>query len=225
VKALLIAIPKSGTNMMTQVIARDCVNIPYGSALYQNVPNERTVNQLKTFEKFGRTHVGYHPTYESLFIEHGISPIFLRRDPRDVITSHYHWMKAGNPDLPKVGDGVRTMEDADPVMYMITYYGQHFRRHLPWLFVPFIHQLKYEDILEKPIQAFQGILDFFGKELCGIIGLVDPEQMMRRIKPEQCVTYRKGIIGDWRNLFTQKHLDAFNREFPKEMMEMLGYEL
>jgi len=36
-------------------------------------------------------------------------------------------------------------------------------------------------------------------------------------------TKRKGIVGDWRNLFTQKHKDYF-KEMAGQLLIDLGYE-
>ena len=91
-----------------------------------------------------------------------------------------------------------------------------------------IIRLKYEDLLEEPVQAFRIALD-------QRFGYVDMDRLrdsvkkysMRRQKEKPSIdqgTYlRKGTAGDWKNYFTKTAAELFDH-YAGEALVLLGYE-
>ena len=91
-----------------------------------------------------------------------------------------------------------------------------------------IIRLRYEDLLEEPVQALRIALD-------QRFGYVDMDRLhdsvkkysMRRQKEKSSVdqgTYlRKGTSGDWKNFFTKTAAELFNH-YAGEALILLGYE-
>ncbi|KYK25800.1 hypothetical protein AYK26_07660 [Euryarchaeota archaeon SM23-78] len=219
---LLVSIPKAGMHMFTQVVGMPHENIPYGSLIYSEAPHETTLNQIENFTGFGRTHIGYHPSYEKAISKRNLKTIFLYRDPRDLMVSYYHWIKAlghRGQSIPGLWWEVSPILDSeDPFMEMIPDWGAFIRRYIPWLFTPGIFALKYEDFISNFVRTFQEINWWLGEEPYGTAS-----QMAARINPDTCPGFRKGVIGDWKGHFKEHHIRAFD-DILGETMEFLGYE-
>lgn len=220
-RPLLISMPKSGTNMITQAIGGEHKNMPYGVDLWDSYPHRKTVKELKTFKRFGRTHIPYHPVYEVLLEEYEISAVFLYRDLRDTITSHYYWLKKLRNDIPVTVNYEKFISDDDPLMYLIAWYKYHVKRYIPWLYVPTVASMKYEDFITAPFETYERLIRVLSLDKLGIAS--HPNTLIGKLDKNICNTFRKGIIGDWKNLFQARHIDYFWRELGVSM-EAFGYE-
>ena len=209
--------------MINQAIERrNFENIHWGSLVYEPDPHPMTLETIyKSTKDFGRTHAPYHPAYEKAIRDKGILAVFLYRDPRDLMVSYYEWTKKlghTGTSIPGLIDEVTTFLEADdPFMEMMEWFGEHVRRYIPWLCVPEVLPVKYEELLGNRVVVCQRILDFWGTDRYGT-----GEQMAARMKPGTSDTFRKGIAGDWQNYFAQHHKITFECKF-KETMKMLGY--
>ena len=222
-KYLIISIPKAGTHMITQATQRrNYDNLPWGSMIYESCPNTATLDGILTGTKdIARTHASYHPEYERAIREKGIKAIFLYRDPRDLMVSYYEWVKKlghEGSSIPGLVDDVGTFLRAeDPITEMLVWFGEHIRRYIPWLCVPEVLPVKFEDLMGNRVETCQRIIDWWGTDQYGTA-----EQMAKRMKPSTSDTFRKGAIGDYQNYFTKQHNIYFEIGF-KETMRMLGY--
>ena len=211
----LISIPKSGTHIIKQISRGDHCNVPYGSMIYEEDPHPQTLIDLKQMVRLGISHLPYHPEYEKALRDINARIIFLYRDPRDLMVSYYFWIKKqgytgyGIPGLIK---NVSEFIDADdPFDVMLDFWGEHIRRYIPWMYVPGVLSVKYEDLTTD----WPTWLDKIAEHWEFRFG--EGKDMLIRISPERCQTFRKGIIGDWKKRFTMKN----NLRFIEELGDVL----
>lgn len=233
-----IAIPKSGSGMLAQAIDGRHANI--GPGMYQEderkVPPDRpTLKIMREFtEPFARSHQPYCEEYEEYYRQRGDKIIFLHRDLRDIMVSHMMYLHkwSGHRSYFNfiTGDGRLLEEVDDKLMALIKNADWLYGRYIGWRTVDFVLQLKYEDLvqrdrashfMEKKIEGFQMIIDYLG-DYAGTLQCNTPEQMIKRINPSGCNTFRKGIIGDWKNHFKERHIKAFE-DHCQGLMQDFGY--
>lgn len=93
------------------------------------------------------------------------------------------------------------------------------------------YQIKYEELVEDP-KRLGGLLQFLGvKSDPGTVDwIVDTCRFERfaegrkRGEADPNSEYRKGIIGDWRNYFTERDKEQFKRSEAGRLLIELGYE-
>ena len=88
----------------------------------------------------------------------------------------------------------------------------------------------YEDLLRDTFTEFRRLVRFFGLQVSDaeVRDIVDAHTFKRvtgRWPDEEDVTshQRKGIVGDWQNVFLPRHVKAFKRMAGDLLIE-LGYE-
>lgn len=92
-------------------------------------------------------------------------------------------------------------------------------------------EVRYEDLLERPEQEVRRLLGFLGADngeetVKRCLGAASFEKLSKGRKPgEEDATsfYRKGIAGDWKNVFTEGDRELFD-EVAGDLLERLGYE-
>lgn len=91
-------------------------------------------------------------------------------------------------------------------------------------------QLKYEDLLEEPEEEMGRLLEFLGADAseqsldqCVSAGSFEKLAGGRRRGQEAASFFRKGIAGDWKNVFTEKDKQEFKAAAGDLLIE-LGYE-
>lgn len=222
-----IAIPKSGSGMLAQAIGGEHANI--GPGMYADHPDAETFKEMRFTEPFARSHQPHHSAYEEFYRERGDKVIFLYRDLRDVIVSHAMYVDkwAGHRsyfNFP-IGEGKFLAKADDRIMELIKRSRWLYERYLGWLEVDFVLPLKYEELVNpdgsKNPEGFQKFIDYLGN-YAGTLECKSPKQMINRIDPNSCNTYRKGVVGDWKNHFKDKHIKIFWQTCGNIMRE-LGY--
>ena len=216
----LISIPKAGTHIIRQATERVSGNIPYGSMIYEADPHELSIKGIREFNRIGISHLPYHPAYERELRNRQAKVVFLYRDPRDLMISYYFWIKKlghkGSSIPGLIDDVTPILESENPFELMIQFWGEHIRRYIPWMFSPIVCPVKYEQLVQAPGYAF-GLIENHYNRTFGTA-----EEMMKRIKPHRCETFRKGIVGDWRNHFSPSTLELFMKELG-DIMKFWGY--
>jgi hypothetical protein len=92
-------------------------------------------------------------------------------------------------------------------------------------------EVRYEDLLEKPREELGRVLRFLGADADeGVVaGCVEANSFERwsqgreRGREESTSFFRKGVAGDWRNVFTEEDKRVFKEVAGKTLIE-LGYE-
>lgn len=221
-KYILISVPKSGTNMITQAIGGSHHQIDGRIQEHDRHPHPYVIKELVNFDRFARSHLPFSSFYPTLFKIMDIKGIFLYRDPRDSIVSWLYWIQregeiGGGFINFMTDEGVRVAESSDPIKWLISKSAYHWERFIGWMNVEGVLSLSYEDILENKERELQKIAEFTENSFGSV------NAMQTRINPSSCSTFRKGIIGDWKNHFTDEHTEYFNKEM-KRIMEVMGYE-
>lgn len=180
-------------------------------------------------------HFKYFPeTLEVL--GHNKVAIFLYRDPRDIIVSWakwidtdraHHWfiyvdntlfqaypqimrLKRLTLESPEVVD-MRKVED--PIMKFIEWLPGTFLAFAGWLKRPDVLKVTYEGLITDPEKELAPIAEATRDSL---------DELVERSKFRGGWTYRKGIVGDWKNEFAQEHIKAFENRY-STIMELYGY--
>jgi hypothetical protein len=92
-------------------------------------------------------------------------------------------------------------------------------------------EVRYEDLLERPEAEMARLLGFLGAEagpgtVRRCVGAASFERLSRgRKRGEEDATsfFRKGVAGDWKNVFTERDREVF-KEKAGELLVGLGYE-
>lgn len=92
-------------------------------------------------------------------------------------------------------------------------------------------EVRYESLLDRPEEEVGRILRFLGadasdRSVKACIEATGFEQTSKRKRGEEdssSVRFRKGVAGDWRNVFTERDEDIFNEKAGDLLVE-LGYE-
>ncbi len=136
---------------------------------------------------------------------------YIFRDGRDVMTSYYH-MKKPNHDIGTFNN----------------YSAPGWEKNiLGWIKEEDILKVRYEDIITKYYIIFQRIGKFLEDDSCED----NPVDLRLKSKDDQNPNlkyshreFRKGIIGDYKNEFTEKDIKIFNKKYGN-ILRKLDYEV
>ena len=241
--------PKSGTNLFNQVLSGLALNsvfslYPHGIILsYENRTGARRstdsiVSDLSKLlpGEIATGHLHALPEVSAFLIRDRIINFFLYRDPRDVVVSHAYYVTnlAENhvhhqyyrdvlPDMDaRIKASILGLVDSASDFPNIRL---RFEPYLEWLAKPEVMKIRFEDLIQQPKSVVAAVLEFIDGK--GYTFRRDKEQiiagMLAMIKPSQSRTFRKGIIGDWKNHFTAEHVDLF-KQSAGDLLIDLGYE-
>lgn len=176
--------------------------------------------------------------------------VYVYRDGRDVLVSLYHYAKKFNPEIGQISfsdfirmddEGGRGRENGVRVDRM-----EYWRRHVEgWLARPDVFGLQYENLHSNYEESVANIGDFLGLELQSNIKRIElpkygnrssttgrivakamdmlrPVLSPKRLGRSSAVLPRKGVVGDWRQYFSDEDLLLFDT-VAGELMRKLGY--
>lgn len=156
--------------------------------------------------------------------------IYLLRDARDTLVSNYYYWKAGREPDFGVEEIFRELTfsqyiHGEAVNVGKKMYGEDF--NLPGMFSdPINHWLSYTGWADKIFTVkFEDLKNDFDKSMLRIgeyIGRSVREGNVKRINKLVGHVPRKGIVGDWKNHFSEKDLEYFWGIAGQRMTE-LGY--
>ncbi|WP_426962139.1 sulfotransferase domain-containing protein [Haloparvum alkalitolerans] len=246
-RVLANSVPKSGTNLLTQCLSLFPVLRPsfeHVTMNYNRRPGTdelaKKVNATKRGQ-FTSAHVFYSPENAKIVEMNEMRMILMTRDPRDVVTSHFHYVSEKHPDhrlhehytdLPndherlmasiRGVDGKHT-DDGDPLESIGTWMDSF----LAWETKPYVETVRFEDLIgpkgggdrssqERTVRRIAHHLDVSIDEN-------DLSHIADKTYSSGSDTFRKGLIGDWKNHFTPAHVEAFKEETGDALVR-LGYE-
>ncbi|KAM7171976.1 sulfotransferase 6B1-like [Macrochelys suwanniensis] len=226
---LLASYPKCGSNW-TQHILNDFINA---------LPNNKEVSQLERFhvlefemsEKFQKiknapsprmfcTYLHYDDIPKAVF-ENKVKVLVVLRNPKDAAVSYYHFYNK-NPGLPNVSSWDEFFQK---FMSGEVTWGSYFDHALSWnkhMAEENIMIITYEEMKENLPRGVKQIAEFLGFSL--------PEEKIRSIaenatfqsmsnKSQEThgrfapMLFRKGDVGDWKNLFTETQSQEMDAKF------------
>ena len=76
--------------------------------------------------------------------------------------------------------------------------------------------VRFEDLVgSNGQQTIEMIADLIGEDS-------SVDDIIKRIDPTKSMTFRKGLVGEWKKEFQQHHIEYFNSVM-QPTMEVLGY--
>jgi hypothetical protein len=193
---------------------------------------------------FLKGHTGHNETIERYLYLLGAAHIFIYRDLRDVAVSQtFHILNSederfAHPDRELYAD---LGDFGDSLMAVIEGIGKYpgvlarWELYAPWLDVAWVHKIRFEDAvrdtegvaervlvygLERVAQVFQKRPVVNREVFDLLVRQMADAARARKYSP----TYRRGEPGEWREHFTEQHIEAFVRTDANGWLEKLGYE-
>jgi hypothetical protein len=241
--------PKSGTHLLTQVLAGFT---QIGPAVNSGLPavvtyqgdsgRERTSAEILADLRrllpgdiaYGHLHA--QPETMRFLSQPGFAAFFILRDPRDVVVSHVHYVTEMEPghilhpyytqELHSFAERLRTSILGLPGSdFSFPNIRLRFEPFLGWLEQPEILILQYEELILERGRALERILEHALQRGFPLsVGKQNALQVLQSsIDPQRSPTFRSGKVGGW-----QKHFSAENRLLFKEvsgdLLIRLGYE-
>ena len=186
-------------------------------------------------------HMGYEPIYEQYLYWHGVSMAFIYRDFRDVLVSQsYHVIDEDDDRSRHPGkDLYRGMDREARLLACLGGVGDfaglfdRWALYAPWLGIPWVFPLRYEDMTQKPAETALAFLRYvwdrtsWGYQEATIPGNLETKMVDLLVKnmqrTELSATFRKGGSGGWREEFTPRVKEEFKRRCGDWLIR-LGYE-
>jgi sulfotransferase 6B1 len=241
--------PKSGTHLLTQVMA-GFTHI--GPAVDSGLP------AVVTFEgDSGRPrpaaeivadlqrllpgdiaygHVHALPEAVVFLCQPQVAAYFILRDPRDVVVSHVHYVTDMEPNhyhhhyyhdiLQNFDERLSTsIRGIASITAPFPDIRARFEPYLDWLQQPQVLILHYEDFITQREEALARVFDHALAH--GFISTVARslaiQALADSINPQRSPTFRSGKIGGWKQHFTPQHKRLF-KEISGDLLVRLGYE-
>jgi len=246
-RVLANSVPKSGTNLLTQCLSLFPMLRPSFDHVTMNYNRRLGTEELSA--KAGATkrgqftsgHIFHDAANAAIVEENDMRMLLMVRDPRDVVTSHFHYVTEKHPehrlheyynDLPDDGerlmasirgvDGEHT-DDGDPLESI----GEWMDAFLAWEPKPYVEIIRFEDLI-GPMgggdrRSQEETIRRIGAHLGVELDENDVEHIADNTYSTGSSTFRKGLIGDWENHFTSEHVAAFKQEAGDALIR-LGYE-
>ena len=241
--------PKSGTHLLTQVLAGfsqlgpvvnsglPAVTVYEGSTgIQRSVKSIITeINRLRPGD-VGYGHLHALPEIIPTLCREGIAPYFILRDPRDVVVSHvfyvtekaakhvhhdYYTRELSNFDerLQVSIEGRPELDISFPDIY------SRFEPYMPWLERAEVLLLRFEDFITNKEKTIGKVFDHAVARGFRYQGerQYAVEILASSIDTTRSPTFRSGKVGGWREHFTVDHKDLF-KKYAGDLLVKLGYE-
>ena len=250
---------KSGTHLLVNVVARLPQFHHYGRKAYWHYLSRARVNSKKISKtsqvikalsqclqgEIFRGHIAANTELLEFFRHHSFKHLFIFRDLRDVVVSHFYGMKNRKAiDTWPSRYFYALQSDEERLEFLIKGWpnnevpfqgfppevdypniGERFRENFPWLKDQNCLAIRFEDLVNPETRnhmhtkiARYLLPDISNGEICDVVRKMHDEHSAKKSH-----TFRKGIPGDWRNNFSEKHIALF-KELAGQMLIDLGYE-
>ncbi|XP_028372983.1 sulfotransferase 1A1 [Phyllostomus discolor] len=196
--------------------------LPTGMEVLRDTPNPRLL----------KTHLPLALVPQSL-LDQKVKVIYVARNAKDVVVSYYHFYRMAkvHPD-PGTWDSFLEKFMAGEVSY-----GSWYQHVQEWWELSRTHPvlyLFYEDMLENPKREIQKILEFVGRSLSEeTVDHIVKHTSFKEMKKNPMANYstiptelmdhnisafmRKGIMGDWKTMFTVAQNERFDADYAEKM--------
>jgi hypothetical protein len=241
--------PKSGTHLLTQVMEGfgqlgPVVNtglpaiVNFEGETGVPIPVEKLTRKLNRLRPgdIGYGHLHAYPEVQEILCAPGWVTFFIYRDPRDVVISHVHYITDMAPDHVHNAyykNKLHSFEERLQVSIMgrpeleIPFPGiqERFAPYLPWLSLPEVLPLRFEDFITAPRKTLARVLDFAIERGFAYQGERElaVDVLQAAIDPQRSPTFRSGKVGGWVQRFDSQNKTLF-KEQAGELLIQLGYE-
>ncbi|XP_075268077.1 sulfotransferase 6B1-like [Opisthocomus hoazin] len=240
---ILVGYPKTGTNWLEEIVRE----LESAGGKYTEEEMRENINAEKKLDTFPRlefgdpgiyermkelpsrrvitTHLPPHLLPRSIF-QNKAKILLLLRNPKDTAVSYYHFYN-NMPVLPSFASWDEYF--ADFMNGKVTW-GSYFDHLVEWnkyMDNEKIMMINYEELKEDQVLGMKKIAAFFGFSLCEedfhtIVKNTSFQAMKEKSKETHGmfgdILFRKGVVGNWRNLFSK----AQNEEMERKFEECLG---
>jgi len=246
-KILINSVPKSGTNLLAQIM-KGIPGIYQEQAIFYISENCSEVLNIKPGEMV-TSHIRYDQLFAQELRSNSIKQVFIYRDLRDVSVSLVHFINDKlhtHPLFPVFRNRLRTFEEQlNAVIRGIDFNedekkfnnnGMHryngildeFGRIYKWVEDPTVCSLRFEDLRSSETSKDQTILKIINYlwedlEHLGIDKVQLLNLMKQNINPKKSWTFRKGKVGGWQDEFTLENKKIF-KEVMGDFLIKYGFE-
>ncbi len=231
---------------------KDWLDTPWvGMFQKQSFTDERApINQItfglaRIYEgRYMKGHCGWDQVIEDYIYYAGIIHIFIYRDLRDVAVSQtYHILNADgkktfHPDQELFLELGGFDEILSAVIQGIDIYPgviHRWEQYAGWLDVDWTLSIKFSTIRNQPIIVSKIIVAHMISRMTKILrmGVQVEEEKLKRVivamsqagkMRSQSPTFRKGVVGSWKEHFTEKHVEQFKETDKANWLHKLGFE-
>lgn len=241
------SVPKSGTNLLLECLRGFPMLRPGHRHVSMNSNRRPGTDEFdRKLRATGRGeytsgHAFHSRSHAATVAEAGVDVLLMVRDPRDVVTSHFHYVTEKHPghrlhehyrslpnDDERLMASIRGVDgehtgDGDPLEGI----DEWLDRFLAWDEEPYTAVVRFEDLIgprgggsrEAQVETVERIAEHLD------VDLADEEvaRVAESTFSTGSSTFRKGLIGDWRNHFEPEHVEAFKDAAGDRLVE-LGYE-
>ncbi len=237
-KVLCVSIPKAGTHLLERAL---CLHPRLYRKLLPTVSEENVdrwngVAALLAKIRPGQvvaSHLRFRPGYPEIIASRDVRPIFLIRDPRDIVVSQVHYVsKRADHRLHAVFGALPDMRArmhlaiAGDTERGVVSIADRLHYFAGWLDTALV--VRFEDLVgphgggarDRQAAAIRSIYDFLGIDL-------DEQELTsiaQRLFSAESPTFRSGAIGGWRRAFDPGLTALFNA-IVGEGIEPYGYHL
>lgn len=232
------SIPKAGTNLMERLLVflPGMRMAPFRTLLDWDGCSVRTTNRLLRLHKgqFINAHLPAHQGFPVWLTKQGIKTLFLIRDPRDVVISNYkyvneidttHYSHKFIASLPD--DDARLAAVINGIDGAVASVDELWRRFDGWLNDPNTLVVRYEDLIgeqgggarDAQLASIRAISLHLGLHLSPSV----IEHVGKNVYSTKSSTFRKGKIGNWKDVFSDEHVELFKAR-SGDLLVKLGYE-
>jgi sulfotransferase 6B1 len=165
--------------------------------------------------------------------------LFIVRDPRDVVVSSALYISRLQRHIMHARYKQLFHSDEERIMGTITGFppdsggrgaesiGSKLSRYMPWLDSPLVQSCRFESLVGPAgggsvvdqIAEVRRVVEYLDLRMSSS----EISSLSDRVWTRGSPTFRRGLIGDWRNHFTDEHKTAF-KEIAGEHLIALGYE-
>jgi hypothetical protein len=236
-KILLVSLQKSGTHLINKVMEE-------AGFLGRGVGKGCTISDFRELEDNEYLWSHFAPSDEvQMALEEGnqsVYIIFNFRDPRDVLVSWFHWLHPKNRNIMHSHQSYMQKvysHFTDDELVEIFIKNDKFREveynpieQFRWSRVLYFHpgvlKIRFEDLVgsggggsdEKQLETIKDIFDYLG------VDGVNFQKITHKIFDEGSRTFRKGMIGVYKEAVSKEQLKLFNK-LHGDVIEQYGYEL
>ncbi|XP_006882413.1 PREDICTED: sulfotransferase 6B1 [Elephantulus edwardii] len=224
---VLASYPKCGSNWLLYIVSELIFTVTKKKHEYPEFPvlecgDPEKYQRMKQFPspRILATHLHYDKLPESIF-KNKVKILVLFRNPKDTAVSFFHFHN-DVPDIPSYGSWDEFFKQ---FMKGQVSWGSYFDFAINWnkhIEDANVKCILYEDLKENLASGIKQIAEFFGFSLTGeqidtISALSTFEAMRARSQVTHGAVgpflFRKGKVGDWRNLFHQSQNQEMDEKF------------
>ncbi|XP_060796833.1 sulfotransferase 6B1-like [Neoarius graeffei] len=225
----LVAYPKCGCNWMVGVLRKIMTTCGYTLPqipllLEFHPPDAQKVVAQMSSRRMLMTHL--HPEAIPVsFRTNKTKMLVVFRNPKDTLVSYYHFTN-NNPVLPSAKSWDKFFSD---FMSGEVGWGSYFDHALAWeknIDNPNVLIVTYEELIENLFEGVKKIAAFFSftltDEQAKVIAGESTFTAMRSSAENShgnfaSVIFRKGVVGDWKNHFSEAQSKQMDEEFKKKL--------